>query len=63
LESYDFSGKTVVLFAISGSSGLGKTKEKLQPSVSGTVIWKEGKLLNGSPSKDALAKWVESLSL
>jgi flavodoxin len=63
LESYDFSGKTIVLFATSGSSGLGKTKEKLQPSVSGTAVWKEGKLLNGKPSRDSLAAWVESLKL
>jgi len=63
LESYDFSGKTIVPFATSGSSGLGETTEKLQPSVSGTAIWKEGKLLNGTPSKDALAAWVESLGL
>jgi flavodoxin len=63
LESYDFSGKTIVLFATSGADGLGKTKEKLQPSVSGTVIWKDGKLLNGGPSKDTLAAWVESLNL
>jgi flavodoxin len=63
LESYDFSGKTIVPFATSGSSGLGKTIEKLKPSVSGTAILKEGKLLNGGPSKDALAKWIASLNL
>ncbi|GHV90117.1 flavodoxin [Spirochaetia bacterium] len=63
LESYDFSGKAIVPFATSGSSGFGKTMEKLQPSVSGTAVWKEGKLLNGKPSKDTLANWVESLSL
>ncbi|GHU08233.1 flavodoxin [Spirochaetia bacterium] len=63
LESYDFSGKTIVLFATSGSSGLGKTKEKLLSSVSGTAVWKEGKLLNGRPTKDALAAWVGSLGL
>ncbi|AEF82742.1 flavodoxin [Leadbettera azotonutricia] len=63
LESYDFSGKTIVLFATSGSSGLGKTKEALQPSVAGTAVWKEGKLLNGKPTRDALAAWVESLNL
>ncbi|MHC6202544.1 flavodoxin [Breznakiellaceae bacterium SP9] len=63
LESYDFSGKTLVPFATSGSSGLGKTKENLTPSVSDTAIWKEGKLLNGKVSKDALVKWVESLNL
>jgi flavodoxin len=63
LESYDFSGKTIVPFATSGSSGLGKTNEKLQPSVSGTAILKEGKLWNKRTSKDTLASWVESLSL
>ncbi|WP_010256996.1 flavodoxin [Treponema primitia] len=63
LESYDFSGKTIVPFATSGSSGLGKTKEKLQTSVSGAALWKEGKLLNGKPSKDDLAAWVKSLNV
>ncbi|MFP3155935.1 NAD(P)H-dependent oxidoreductase [Lachnospiraceae bacterium ZAX-1] len=63
LESYDFSGKTIVPFATSGSSELGKTKEKLQPCVSETAIWKDGKLLNGTPSKDDLDAWVKSLNL
>jgi flavodoxin len=63
LESYDFSGKTIVPFATSGSSGLGETQAKLLPSVSDTAIWKEGKLLNGQPSKDALAEWVDGLNL
>lgn len=63
LESYDFSGKIIVPFATSGGSGFGRTMEKLRPSVSGAVIWKEPKLLNGSPSKDTLAEWVESLQL
>jgi len=59
LESYDFSGKTIVPFATSGGSGFGKTMEKLRPSASG-AIWKEGRLLNGKQSKEALTKWVES---
>ncbi|MDL2207023.1 NAD(P)H-dependent oxidoreductase [Eubacteriales bacterium OttesenSCG-928-N13] len=63
LESYDFSGKTIIPFATSGSSGMEDTVKKLQPSVSNAVVWKEGKLLNGNPSEDALAQWVESLSL
>jgi flavodoxin len=63
LESYDFSGKIIVPFATSGGSGLGKTIEKLKPSVSGTAILKEGKLLNGRPSKDALTKWIASLNI
>ena len=63
LESYDFSGKTIIPFATSGGSGLGKTAEKLRPSVSGTAKWETGKLLNGRPAKDALAAWVGSLNL
>lgn len=63
LETYDFSGKTIVPFATSGGSGFGRTMEKLYPSVSGAAIWKEGKCLNGRQSRDALAKWAESLNL
>lgn len=63
LENYDFSGKVIVLFATSGGSGLGKTMEKLKPSVSDTVIWKEGKLLNGRAGNAALAAWIEGLRL
>jgi len=63
LESYNFSGKTIVPFATSGGSGLGTTLEKLQPSVSDTAIWKEGKVLNSRAPKDALTTWVESLNL
>ena len=63
LETYDFSGKTIIPFATSGSSGFGETVAKLVSSVSGTAMWKEAKLLNGRPSKDVLAAWVDSLNL
>jgi flavodoxin len=63
LESYDFSGKTIVPFATSGGGGLGETNEKLRPSISGTAVLKEGKLLNGRPSKETLTAWVKSLNL
>ena len=63
LEAYDFSGKTIILFATSGSSGFGKTVENLKGSVSDTAIIKEGKLLNGHQSVDALKSWVESLGI
>ena len=62
LESYDFSGKTIVPFATSGGSGFGKTIEKLSPSVSNMAIWKEGKLLNGKSSKDTLAAFASSFN-
>lgn len=62
LESYDFSGKTIVLFATSGGSGFGRTAAGLKDSAPRAVI-REGKLLNGRQSKEALASWVNSLSV
>jgi flavodoxin len=63
LESYDFSGKSVIFFATSGSSGFGKTLENLKGSVSGTAILKEGKILNGDQTKAGLAAWVDGLGI
>lgn len=45
LESCDFSGKTIVPFATSGGSGMGRTVEVLKPSAP-HAHWKAGKLLN-----------------
>lgn len=61
LESYDFSGKTIILFATSGGSGFGKTAEKLKGSVSADTEIIEGKLLNGKPSKQDIKAWIDSL--
>ena len=63
LESYDFSGKTVVLFATSGGSGFGKTIENLKGSMSATTIIKEGGLLNTRMSKDEMVEWVNQLGV
>ena len=61
LENYDFTGKTIILFATSGGSGFGGTVAGLKGSVSLGTIIREGKLLNGNPSRDSLKRWVESL--
>ena len=61
LESYDFAGKTIILFATSGGSGFGKAVEGLKGSVADSTVIREGKLLNGNPSVAELKKWVESL--
>ena len=60
LESYDFSGKTIVPFATSGGSGMGNTNEKLAPSCPGAILMK-GKMLNGLLSQEELKVWVKSL--
>ena len=60
LESYDFCGKTVILFATSGGSGFGRTAEDLRPSAPGAVI-REGRLLNGRQTAESIRAWVNSL--
>lgn len=62
LESYDFAGKTIIPFATSGGSGMGKTNEKLKSSCPGAVLM-PGKMLNGRLSDAELKRWIESLSL
>lgn len=63
LESYDFSGKTIVLFATSGGSGFGNTVAELKRSVSDTTVIKEGKVFNSGVSKDQLSSCVNDLGL
>lgn len=63
LESYDFSNKTIILFATSGGSGFGKTVSGLKPSVSSSAKIIEGRLLNGRISEDSLASWIKSLNI
>jgi flavodoxin len=60
LESYDFSGKKIVLFATSGGSGFGKTVAGLTGRAPSADIL-EGKVLSGNTSVSELKKWVESI--
>ena len=62
LESYDFSGKTIVLFATSGGSGFGQTVKFLKSSAPKAII-KEGKLLNGNPSESVIKAWLEGIKI
>ena len=62
LESYDFTGKTIVLFATSGGSGLGKSAADLSPSAPGAKIL-DGRMLNGRLSQGDLRAWVSQLKL
>lgn len=43
IESYDFSGKTIIPFCTSGSSDIGRSAEDLQALCSDTAVWVEGK--------------------
>ena len=62
LESYDLTGKTIIPFATSGGSGIGKTNERLAPSCKGAKLM-DGKVFKGSVGHQALAAWVEELGL
>ena len=58
LESYDLSGTTIVPFATSGSSGMGKTNAELLPSC-GSAILKEGKRFDAHTDTAGLKSWAE----
>ena len=62
VESYDFSGKTVVPFCTSGGSGIGSSASNLEKLTSGAA-WLDGKRLNGSDSQDTVMEWINSLGL
>lgn len=57
VESYDFSGKTIVPFATSGGSPMGRTVEVLKPLCSASVKWEDGKMLNRISERE-LKNWV-----
>ena len=56
LESYNLKGKTIIPFATSGGSGIGKTVDELR-KLCPNADWKAGKLVNGV-SDQALAAWA-----
>ena len=62
LESYDLTGKTIIPFATSGTSGMGKTNEKLAPSCKGAKLL-EGKRFSSNASGKELAAWADSLEI
>ncbi|MCI6255052.1 MAG: flavodoxin [Clostridiales bacterium] len=60
VESYDFSGKTLVPFATSGGSGMGRTVDELR-KLCPNADWKAGKMMSGV-SDQALAAWAAEFS-
>lgn len=60
LESYDFSGKTIVPFCTSGGSGVGRSDTALHKNVSKDVKWMKGKQIN-RPNENEIKKWLASV--
>lgn len=62
VESYNFSGKTVVPFCTSGGSGVGSSATNLEGLTSGAT-WLSGSRLNGGASRSSVVKWINGLGL
>ena len=60
VEANDFTGKTVIPFCTSASSGLGDSGELLA-ELAGTGDWQEGMRFSSGVSDEDVAAWVESL--
>ena len=63
LESYDFSGKTLIPFATSGGSGMGKTTEILKKSCGADVKWHEGKRFASDAGSGEIKAWLEDMKI
>ena len=57
----DFTGKTVVPFCTSASSGVGRSDDLLK-NMSGTGTWKDGRRFSSSDSKSTVQTWINSLN-
>ena len=62
IEANDFTGKTVIPFCTSASSGLGESGELLA-ELAGTGDWLEGMRFRSGASEEDVVAWVESLGL
>lgn len=58
LESYDFSGKTIIPFCTSGGSGVGRSDTALHKNVSGNVKWVQGVQIN-RPNEAAIRRMLD----
>ena len=58
----DFTGKTVIPFCTSSSSGLGESGELLAEAA-GTGNWLEGQRFSSHPSEEDVRSWVDGLAL
>ncbi len=63
METYDFSGKTIVPFCTSGGSGIGSSARNLHDLAAPDVTWLDGERLSSGISHDEMVSWIQGLSL
>lgn len=62
VKANDFTGKTVIPFATSSSSGMGQSGSLLA-DMAGTGDWQDGQRFSSGASAEEVSSWVESLNL
>lgn len=60
VESHDFTGKTVIPFCTSMSSGLGTSATRLAAAAKGDGTWKAGQRFGEHASEESITAWVDS---
>ncbi len=63
IEAHDLSGKTVLCFCTSGSSGYGRTGEILAALADDTATWLEGRRFSASASAEQIQKWLQEMNI
>lgn len=63
LESFDFSGKTIVPFCTSASSGVGQSAERLRALCGEETAWLDGTRFAIGTEEAAITAWIDSLAL
>ena len=63
MESYDFSGKTIVPFCTSGSSGIGSSAVNLHKICSASTVWLPGFRFAANASRSSVKTWLNGLGL
>ena len=63
VETYDLSGKTVVPFCTSGSSGISTSVDTLQKLAGDGITWMEGQRFGRDVSADEISQWIDEMGL
>lgn len=63
LENYDFSGKTIVPFCTSHSSGIGSSADDLHTLCSDSTIWLDGRRFEAETSKKTIEEWLGNVGI
>ena len=63
LESYDFSGKTIVPFCTSHSSGIGSSASNLHALCPESAKWVDGRRFESGVSKESVEDWIGEIGV